>query len=211
VAYQLLSGEHPFASRPAPQARQLGLEPKPIKGLKRREWRALKRGLAFDRSERSQHAAEFLRDLEGGSRLKMAIGIAVALAVIFAGYIGYVQFQERVRNAPDIPFETLPQSIQAELGRLLEEGDVFVRFGDSGSALALFRQAYEMHPRNGQVVERLELLFTTLVAKAVAQGERAGLERLEENLNSIMAIDAFLGSRPRLVDARAEVTAALSP
>jgi serine/threonine protein kinase len=209
VAYQLLSGQHPFDSRPAPQARQLDLEPKPIKGLRRREWRALKRGLAFDRAERSQHAAEFLRDLEGGSRLKMVVGIAVTLAVIFAGYVGYVQFQERVRNAPDIPFESLPQTTQVELGRLLEEGDIFVRFGDSGSALALFREAYQLHPRNKQVVERLELLFSNLSDQAAAQSERAGLERLQENLDSVMAIDDFLGNRPSLIKARDKVANAL--
>ncbi|NJN52393.1 MAG: serine/threonine protein kinase, partial [Gammaproteobacteria bacterium] len=60
VAYQLFSGRHPFDFTPAIEARRLGLEPTPIKGIKRREWRALKRGLAFERADRSGHAAEFL-------------------------------------------------------------------------------------------------------------------------------------------------------
>lgn len=210
VAYQLLVGRHPFDGVPAPQARNQGLEPVPSRVLKRREWRAIRRGLAFDRESRSQHASEFLRELEGGSRLKLVAGIAVVLGVLFAGYVGYVQFQESVRAAPDIAFERLPADTQTEINRLLDEGATFQRFGDAGSALTLYREAYEMHPRNKRVVEALETLLSDLTQRVVGSGDRADLQRLEENLEAVMETDDFLENRPALARARQQVAAALN-
>ena len=79
VAYQLLSGRHPFDNQPAPAAENKQLRPAPIPGLKRREWRAIRRGLAFERSDRQQHAAEFLRDFEGQSRVRLIAAAAILL------------------------------------------------------------------------------------------------------------------------------------
>lgn len=210
VAYQLLSGRHPFENLPAPRAKVEGLEPEPLKGLKRREWHAIRHGLAFDRAERSQHAAEFLREFEGGSRLKIAIGLAVVLGVLFAGYVGYVQIQESVRAAPDISFDQLPAATRDDITRLLEESATFARFGDPGSALMQLRDAYALHPRNPEVVAALEDLFTGSTEQAIVGGDRAYLTRLAENLGSVMATDDFLDNRPRLVKARDAVTKALA-
>lgn len=209
VAYQLLSGRHPFDNLPAPQARNQNLEPAPIRGLKRREWRAIRHGLAFDREHRSQHAAEFLRELEGGSRLKLVAGIAVLIGVVFAGYVGYVQFQESARAAPDIAFERLPGETQDEINRLIGEAQTFRRFGDAGSALALYREAYDLHPRNKRVVAELEDLLTALTGRAVEGGDRADLMRLRENLEAVMTTDDFLDNRPALMRARRQVSDAL--
>ena len=200
VAYQLLSGRHPFNNVSAPEARRRQLEPEPIKGLKRREWRALKNGLAFARADRSQHASEFLRRFEGGSKLWVALGAVALLAAVFAGYVSYVQIEEDRRIAPDIPFAELPQATQQDIARLLEEGDLFHRFGDVGSALSLYRQAYQLHPRNEAVVTRLESFFEAVTDKAVDAGNAADIERLRENLEVVMATDDFLGRLPSLVD-----------
>lgn len=209
VTYQLLTGRHPFDGTPAPQARQRGLEPAPIRGLRRREWRAIRHGLAFDREQRTKHASEFLRELEGGSRLKLVAGIAILLGALFAGYVGYVQIQERARAAPDVPFEELPQATRQELERLLEEGNMFRRFGDAGSALMLYRDAYALHPRNPEVVSALEGLLGDAAARAIERGSRADLERLDENLTAIREVDDFLENRPALVKVHREVSKAL--
>lgn len=209
VSYQLLSGRHPFNGTPAPQARQLGLEPAPIRGLKRREWRALRHGLAFDREQRTQHAAEFLRELEGGSRLKLVAGLAVVLGALLASYVGYVQFQENARAAPDIPFERLPVATQEKVDGLLTEAATFRKFGDLGSALMLYRDAYELHPRNHKVVVALESLLTDLTDRAIEDGDRADLERLAENLQTVRKTDDFLGNQPAITRANTRVEAAL--
>ena len=63
LGYELLSGKHPFDRRPAPQARSNGLKPRRIRALSRRQWEALKSGLAWSRDERPESMQAMLDDL----------------------------------------------------------------------------------------------------------------------------------------------------
>ncbi|RME34874.1 MAG: hypothetical protein D6786_03585, partial [Gammaproteobacteria bacterium] len=69
VAYELLTGRHPFNKLPANAARDNNLVPAPVKGLKRRQMKALLKGLAFEREKRSQSVQQFLDELEGRTHL----------------------------------------------------------------------------------------------------------------------------------------------
>jgi hypothetical protein len=60
VAYELLSGEHPFARSSAREAREQGHRPRRIRGLSRREWRTLRQGLAWTRQDRQRSLGDFL-------------------------------------------------------------------------------------------------------------------------------------------------------
>lgn len=60
VAYELLSGVHPFDRKPATVAHELGLQPTRIPSLSYRQWRALDRALAFDRRDRPASMRAFL-------------------------------------------------------------------------------------------------------------------------------------------------------
>ena len=66
ITYELLSGKHPFIENgkkvPADQARNKGLEPPLIKGIKRKQWKALKQGLCFDPLKRTASVQQFLTD-----------------------------------------------------------------------------------------------------------------------------------------------------
>jgi serine/threonine protein kinase len=53
VVYELLTGVHPYQRIDAVKASQTGLQPRPIRKLSRRQWRALKQGLAFRRADRA--------------------------------------------------------------------------------------------------------------------------------------------------------------
>jgi len=95
VTYEVLCGEHPFARRPADQARAMMLKPKPIASLGGRVNRALAHGLAVDRMHRTPTAAQFIEELgdppeppevQRRRYLKWArAGGAIAIAVI-AGF-----------------------------------------------------------------------------------------------------------------------------
>ncbi len=63
LAYELLSGAHPFGRRPATEARDSSLEIARIKGISRRQWRVLKQGLSFTRAERPADMHEVAREL----------------------------------------------------------------------------------------------------------------------------------------------------
>ena len=82
LAYELLSGRHPFDKRPATEARDKGLVIKPIKGLSRRNWRGLQRGLAFRREDRSPNVEHFLEDLKVRKLNKTMVGLGSAAALV---------------------------------------------------------------------------------------------------------------------------------
>ena len=67
VAYELLSGEHPFGRSSAQEARDQGYRPRRPRGLSRRQWRTLQQGLAWTRSDRPSSLADLLEGLELGA------------------------------------------------------------------------------------------------------------------------------------------------
>lgn len=84
VTYELLTGKHPFDGKPATRARDAKLKPKPVGGLTRRQWRGLRRALAFDRSARIAGVAKFLEEISPEKR-SPAVWIGTAAAVLVLG------------------------------------------------------------------------------------------------------------------------------
>ena len=64
MAYELLTGKHPFNKLPANKAKENGLKPPIIKGLKKKQNRALQRSIAFERKDRSPTVEHFLEEFE---------------------------------------------------------------------------------------------------------------------------------------------------
>ena len=64
VVYLLLAGNLPFREHSALQARTLGLRPIRPSGLTRRQWRALRFGLSFERERRPTDVDEFLEPFD---------------------------------------------------------------------------------------------------------------------------------------------------
>jgi serine/threonine protein kinase len=60
LAYLLLGGARPFGEKTALEAKEQGLEPSRPGGLRGKEWRALRAGLAFDRERRPADVAQWL-------------------------------------------------------------------------------------------------------------------------------------------------------
>lgn len=80
VAYELLSGNHPFDRLPAHEAEQRKLAPQRIPGLTRGQWRALRRGLAFRREDRWADMKLLLRAFlpAGAARAPLPLHYAAA-------------------------------------------------------------------------------------------------------------------------------------
>ncbi|HTV77321.1 MAG TPA: serine/threonine-protein kinase [Steroidobacteraceae bacterium] len=88
VAYELLSGLHPYQRIDAVKAFQMGLEPRPIRRLSRTQWRALKAGLAFRRVDRCASIDELAGQLlSAGPRSKLWI-VSTVSAVAAAALAG---------------------------------------------------------------------------------------------------------------------------
>ena len=65
VCYELLTGKHPFNKLPATTARDNGLVPALVKGLNKKQNRALRRSVAFKREDRSPSVDHFLEEIQG--------------------------------------------------------------------------------------------------------------------------------------------------
>ena len=87
VAYELFTGKHPFNRLSAVQARDKKMIAKRPRGLPGRQWRALKRGLAFSRDERSSSALTLLNELMPQKRrsvVPIAVGASVVVGAVLA-------------------------------------------------------------------------------------------------------------------------------
>jgi serine/threonine protein kinase len=168
IAYELLTGFHPYQRHSAPAARKLGLKPDPLKGLKRKEAKAIERCLSFDRKRRPQNAADFLKLFRGVTTLQKA---TIAVAAVLALVAGYQYYQYYVETSPAIPFSQLPLEKQAEFRAAMKEGDEFWTFFERDhisdaafQAIDRYSDAYNDHPRNREAVAALKKVADTVLA-----------------------------------------------
>jgi serine/threonine protein kinase len=156
VAYELLTGSHPFKRQRADKVAP-GPVPARIKGLKGREWRAIQRCLSFDRAARWQDAGAFLKSLDGINPWIKALG---ATAVVLASVAGWSGYQNYLESKPQVPFSALAPEVQREFQQAMSEGNDALDFGttrvtgpEATSALyreafGSFASAYALHPKN---------------------------------------------------------------
>jgi serine/threonine protein kinase len=85
VAYELLTGNHPFNKLPATTAKENGLVPPLVKGLNKKQNRALRKSVAFRREDRTSKVEEFIEDLEGKANLHKNPFFWAAAATVVIG------------------------------------------------------------------------------------------------------------------------------
>jgi hypothetical protein len=158
VAYELLSGRHPFKGLSAAEARDARLLPARPRGIRRHEWRAIERALAFTRDRRWQSAGEFLRAFEGRSVTAKVLGTLVAALLLLAGGLWYQNWKAQ---QPSVPFESLTPAQQAEFAGDMADGDQGFQLLDAAGGTnpteiaAAYCKAYAIHPKNPRAVQGL--------------------------------------------------------
>ena len=80
LAYEMLSGRHPFNGNSAQEAYRAGLEAAPIEGLTDREWQALANALAVHRDDRTPSVAQLLEEFGVARVQKLKTVVAAASA-----------------------------------------------------------------------------------------------------------------------------------
>lgn len=95
VAYQLLAaGKHPYNKVAALKIKELGIRPKPIKGLNRKQQRTLMKGLTVSREDRIATVEKFAEGMRSKkSHAKTLVLGAIFIAITITG-IGYKPFFE---------------------------------------------------------------------------------------------------------------------
>jgi serine/threonine protein kinase len=82
VTYQLLTGRHPFNRIDAVKAREAKLQPARVRSLSFPQWRTLRQGLAFERTDRVPTVSEFVSRLTEPPRRSMWLAIAASIIII---------------------------------------------------------------------------------------------------------------------------------
>ncbi|SFC26310.1 Serine/threonine protein kinase [Marinospirillum celere] len=99
VAYELLTGYHPFNKKSALKAQEAKLVPTPIKGLKKRQMKGLLRGLAFEKEKRTPTVEKFLEELEGKAnwhKNPWVLGTAFSIILGVAAYNPAMNFLDEL-------------------------------------------------------------------------------------------------------------------
>ena len=82
VAYEMLTGEHPYNKVPADEAERQGLKPKRISHIKKNQWRAIEKAIAFRREDRLASVKEFKAQIS--PKIKSSNWLVTGLAISFA-------------------------------------------------------------------------------------------------------------------------------
>ncbi|HUV22137.1 MAG TPA: serine/threonine-protein kinase [Gammaproteobacteria bacterium] len=98
VAYQLLAGgKHPYNKVASPKIKELGIKPKPIKGLNRRQQKTLMKALTVTREDRIENVEKFAEGMRSKKSHTKSILLVTLFIAIIGGGIGYkpfLKFQE---------------------------------------------------------------------------------------------------------------------
>ena len=158
VSYELLTGQHPFDWKTSVEARSHHLVAGISGNLNRTQWKALQRGLAFHREDRTPSIDRFLAELKPNKARKLGISIFVVLLVagiVYGGYYGYEYWQEQKVDQRFLELERLLEKDPLEstdiseaatrLDKLtkLAPGDIRIQQASVMIALAYLNRARE--------------------------------------------------------------------
>ena len=140
IAYELLTGKHPFSKEKATVAQNKHMKPDRIKGLRKHQWKGLLHGLAFKRKSRTPSVEQFLREFDGGYHFpgltrgwQMISGLVFITLVSGALLLPYATSPDPPYPAPEGQEPVDPVSLTPELrdkiNRLLEAAEVHFMVG----------------------------------------------------------------------------------
>ncbi|MEO0442931.1 MAG: bifunctional serine/threonine-protein kinase/formylglycine-generating enzyme family protein, partial [Pseudomonadota bacterium] len=88
IAYELYTGKHPFNRVHADEAQRQGLKPKRIKDIRKNQWRAIEKSLAFERKSRLRSVGEFWATFN--KRYKPGFFLYMLLTLVLVGAAGSI-------------------------------------------------------------------------------------------------------------------------
>ncbi|MDH3379452.1 MAG: protein kinase [Gammaproteobacteria bacterium] len=202
ITYELLAGAHPFNRKPAVEARDAGMKPAQIKGLKRRQWAALNRGLAFEREDRTADVLTFLNSFKPTKRLR---GQTIVLTLMLLSLGGYYIYERGQDDLP--PPVELTEQQKAQIVDLHEVADFYMAAGflaapPGDSGYDIYKRILEIDPRDqgarkgiAQIADRYEEL-----ARAAIKDKDDNMAReyialglgVDPNHNKLQSLDKIL-------------------
>ena len=104
VAYEILTGDHPYNKVSADEAFKQGLKLNKISGIKNHQWKAIEKSLAFKRENRTETVEQFYKELTYVYKpgFKSMAALFLFLAVSVAGFIQATNTQSPLYSESDI-------------------------------------------------------------------------------------------------------------
>ena len=185
IAYELLTGKHPFNKVMASKAKEQGLKPERIKNINKQQWAAIEGALNFDRENRIQHAGEFLDTFTAKSKTPLYL-LSTFIIIAFIA-VSSINFFITPEVGPDIAFEKLPISQQQAISAQLKHTITALSFNDLNGAILHINKAFELHPYNHKVMEQAEALATRLSSRL----EKLSPEQRSKQIKTLLSYPAF--------------------
>jgi len=115
IAYELLSGEHPYQFKSATTAKALGLKPKRLENLNKRQWQALEQALALDRDERLDDIETLKNALCNKVSFPIFKWASAVLALLLTALLGLGLFEsDEVAEATQEAIDTARECLARE-------------------------------------------------------------------------------------------------
>ncbi len=180
IAYELLTGKHPFNKTMATKAMEQGLTPEKVKGLTKQQWQAITGALAFKREDRILDAQEFLQKFTAKSKTPLYIAATVITAAFIT--IGSMYFLKAPELGPEIPFSELPAETQQKITAELADAKMAIQFEDYNGALTTLDMAFALHPYNPEVMAMFDDVLDTILQSIASQSKGDRLKMVESML-----------------------------
>ncbi|WP_053094238.1 serine/threonine-protein kinase [Cellvibrio sp. pealriver] len=164
VVYEMLAGQHPYNQRSAFEAQQQKLSAKRLDNLSAREWKALHRALALDKSARTSSIAQFADELfpkRSPVVLTAALGLAV-VSLVGAGWFGYSQHQAKQQVQKTVQQKITAAQLcfaQSDFSCAIEQALVAVNLDSANNVAAQLLQAAQVAQTAREQESRLQELL----------------------------------------------------
>lgn len=207
VAYELLTGKHPFGKIEAPKACEVNLQPPAIPGLKRRQWNALTHALAFRKEQRTPSVYQFINEIEPRSIVPKIMAGITALALLSAAG-AYVYLYYNVDPLADKVIALTPEQ-ELKIKDLLELAQIhydvgFITAPSGSNALWAYRQVLEIDPYNKAAkagLEKIANLAEQQAEELFEQNDLTGsLAKIEEGLEAVPKHDGLLALKKQILE-----------
>ncbi|EIC30756.1 MULTISPECIES: serine/threonine-protein kinase [Methylomicrobium] len=207
VAYELLTGKHPFGKIEAPKAYAVNLQPPAIPGLKRRQWNALTHALAFKKAQRTPSIPQFISEFEPRSRITWILSAITVLALLSASG-AYVYLYYNVDPLADKVIALTPEQ-ELKIKDLLELAQIhydvgFITAPSGSNALWAYRQVLEIDPYNKAAkagLEKIANLCEQQAEELFAQNSiTESMAKIEEGLEAVPKHDGLLALKKQILE-----------
>ena len=121
IVYEMLTGRHPYGRMQATEARDGGLELE-RRNLTRRQWRAIKSALEFDRDKRTPGVEKFLLDLRAEDTRTLPAPVYTLGKVAVAAAIGVFAYHYLIAGLMQ-PSETDSLAVAVPAASFVEQGE----------------------------------------------------------------------------------------